>query len=140
MIRRPPRSTLDRSSAASDVYKRQDGTGEFFQVKQETMIHSYSLTAAYSFKELLQTTNDITLGFRYSLNHLLRNEEIWHSSGSATDYGRNIAVGLSYKINLNDQQQLILGTNLETKSDFKAKYEIDNNLSLIHISEPTRPY
>ena len=30
MIRRPPRSTLDRSSAASDVYKRQEedeGTG-----------------------------------------------------------------------------------------------------------------
>ena len=26
MIRRPPRSTLDRSSAASDVYKRQDIT------------------------------------------------------------------------------------------------------------------
>mgnify|MGYP003381680823 CR=1 FL=1 len=24
MIRRPPRSTLDRSTAASDVYKRQD--------------------------------------------------------------------------------------------------------------------
>ena len=30
MIRRPPRSTLDRSSAASDVYKRQaHATGEF---------------------------------------------------------------------------------------------------------------
>ena len=30
MIRRPPRSTLDRSSAASDVYKRQarDGLAE----------------------------------------------------------------------------------------------------------------
>ena len=27
MIRRPPRSTLDRSSAASDVYKRQDLQG-----------------------------------------------------------------------------------------------------------------
>ena len=27
MIRRPPRSTLDRSSAASDVYKRQDVDG-----------------------------------------------------------------------------------------------------------------
>ena len=26
MLRRPPRSTLDRSSAASDVYKRQEGT------------------------------------------------------------------------------------------------------------------
>ena len=28
MIRRPPRSTLDRSSAASDVYKRQDVRGK----------------------------------------------------------------------------------------------------------------
>src|SRR5678815_2596431 len=28
MIRRPPRSTLDRSSAASDVYKRQDFNGD----------------------------------------------------------------------------------------------------------------
>ena len=27
MIRRPPRSTLDRSSAASDVYKRQQAVG-----------------------------------------------------------------------------------------------------------------
>ena len=27
MIRRPPRSTLDRSSAASDVYKRQEVAG-----------------------------------------------------------------------------------------------------------------
>mgnify|MGYP003381675516 CR=1 FL=1 len=27
MIRRPPRSTLDRSSAASDVYKRQEVEG-----------------------------------------------------------------------------------------------------------------
>src|SRR5678809_762616 len=30
MIRRPPRSTLDRSSAASDVYKRQDYRPEPF--------------------------------------------------------------------------------------------------------------
>src|SRR5678809_1570884 len=29
MIRRPPRSTLDRSSAASDVYKRQAGWTAF---------------------------------------------------------------------------------------------------------------
>src|SRR5678815_5879522 len=35
MIRRPPRSTLDRSSAASDVYKRQLGEGlhELFHVR-----------------------------------------------------------------------------------------------------------
>ena len=33
MIRRPPRSTLDRSSAASDVYKRQRGVLDLTQVQ-----------------------------------------------------------------------------------------------------------
>ena len=32
MIRRPPRSTLDRSSAASDVYKRQHPINSLQQV------------------------------------------------------------------------------------------------------------
>ena len=42
MIRRPPRSTLDRSSAASDVYKRQEdvdqkeiGVGAWAQTGRE---------------------------------------------------------------------------------------------------------
>eukprot|EP01016_Furgasonia_blochmanni_P027688 TRINITY_DN29150_c0_g1_i1.p1 TRINITY_DN29150_c0_g1~~TRINITY_DN29150_c0_g1_i1.p1 ORF type:complete len:108 (+),score=20.23 TRINITY_DN29150_c0_g1_i1:1-324(+) len=34
MIRRPPRSTQSRSSAASDVYKRQDLLSGFFGVKE----------------------------------------------------------------------------------------------------------
>ena len=41
MIRRPPRSTLDRSSAASDVYKRQVQLwlGEIFQqVAQDVVL------------------------------------------------------------------------------------------------------
>ena len=35
MIRRPPRSTLDRSSAASDVYKRQIVDGAPKAVKEK---------------------------------------------------------------------------------------------------------
>ena len=38
MIRRPPRSTLDRSSAASDVYKRQELLGKVF----ENLLASYN--------------------------------------------------------------------------------------------------
>eukprot|EP00830_Metopus_es_P007832 TRINITY_DN17495_c0_g1_i2.p2 TRINITY_DN17495_c0_g1~~TRINITY_DN17495_c0_g1_i2.p2 ORF type:complete len:115 (+),score=45.86 TRINITY_DN17495_c0_g1_i2:9-353(+) len=34
MIRRPPRSTLDRSSAASDVYKRQGINAEYMGILQ----------------------------------------------------------------------------------------------------------
>ena len=37
MIRRPPRSTLDRSSAASDVYKRQVPDGEQRDVKRHVL-------------------------------------------------------------------------------------------------------
>ena len=69
MIRRPPRSTLDRSSAASDVYKRQD--------------HDYLLEGGVFTKDLIET---------------------W--------------------------------------IEWKRKNEVDpiRFLSLIHISEPTRPY
>src|SRR5678809_1489063 len=40
MIRRPPRSTLDRSSAASDVYKRQ---GQDCQAEAESRKSLYAL-------------------------------------------------------------------------------------------------
>ena len=39
MIRRPPRSTLDRSSAASDVYKRQLQSGTLEREQQEDPGH-----------------------------------------------------------------------------------------------------
>ena len=39
MIRRPPRSTLDRSSAASDVYKRQEQELYRMGVPPEMRVH-----------------------------------------------------------------------------------------------------
>ena len=41
MIRRPPRSTLDRSSAASDVYKRQ--VNELAQRRVQANIYDYGI-------------------------------------------------------------------------------------------------
>ena len=38
MIRRPPRSTLDRSSAASDVYKRQVIPGELVSIDSKELV------------------------------------------------------------------------------------------------------
>ena len=48
MIRRPPRSTLDLSSAASDVYKRQ-------VLLSEELNHSYTYLANF-FSEIEATT------------------------------------------------------------------------------------
>ena len=69
MIRRPPRSTLDRSSAASDVYKRQ-------------------------------------------------------TQGATTPYDKALALQNWFRDNFT--------------YDLDVQY--GNSLSLIHISEPTRPY
>ena len=70
MIRRPPRSTLDRSSAASDVYKR--------QVQED--------------------------------------------------------------LDFDENKKKIAIAYAKLKSGTEKMYSIDEVLSLIHISEPTRPY
>ena len=85
MIRRPPRSTLDRSSAASDVYKRQILNEE-------------------------KKTYD---------NYL--QEEIQNAILDA---------GLEYAQNI-----YVIQNDIDKKTKSILQY-----LSLIHISEPTRPY
>ena len=91
MIRRPPRSTLDRSSAASDVYKRQVYTGLFF------------FTAYIAYRE--------RSGWRVGLWFLAL-----------------ITLG-----NLATLAYVLLASRRVTSLDGLM-------LSLIHISEPTRPY
>ena len=56
MIRRPPRSTLDRSSAASDVYKRQASVaaGETKYIESE----------AYSIQEKNYFRADVKISFK----------------------------------------------------------------------------
>ena len=91
MIRRPPRSTLDRSSAASDVYKRQ-----------------------------LQDMVEKQINGAYPDAHIKEVEDynIFETDGKVAF------------------ERLIL-----KKADYlPIKAYKDFALSLIHISEPTRPY
>ena len=58
MIRRPPRSTLDRSSAASDVYKRQvvkDVSGTVTSLQPADVIGNIEIFGQH---ELAELTND----------------------------------------------------------------------------------
>ena len=69
MIRRPPRSTLDRSSAASDVYKRQeDGGGENMRAR---------MPEAFEVGHLVAVIERLTLGVRpVSYTHLRAHETV----------------------------------------------------------------
>ena len=86
MIRRPPRSTLDRSSAASDVYKRQ-----------------------------INTDAPIFVTFTKDAD-----AELFDSEIETQDY---------FSLNPGTEGQLLWSGNRMLQF-----------LSLIHISEPTRPY
>ena len=89
MIRRPPRSTLDRSSAASDVYKRQ----------------------------VVRRDDD-----------LLTWSQRYHTDPDAASVRALLADG---GVDLDD---------LELLAVTGGRHRVLPELSLIHISEPTRPY
>ena len=99
MIRRPPRSTLDRSSAASDVYKRQ---AENVLAAPGVFPFTRGLNAAqYQF---MPWANQPVIG--YGLPEETRRRMDYLQAQGMTGYFGNTFY----------------------------------NLSLIHISEPTRPY
>ena len=58
MIRRPPRSTLDRSSAASDVYKRQSEDHKAFQTVLSGILRKY-LSEGHHIPALQKTSHEI---------------------------------------------------------------------------------
>ena len=93
MIRRPPRSTLDRSSAASDVYKRQ-----IF----DSIVSEYS--DSYFKSYLLKTKDFLILTLKAETDDAELNKDLNKSF-----------------------------SNIRT-----LKFALE--LSLINISEPTRPY
>ena len=93
MIRRPPRSTLDRSSAASDVYKRQDER----------------------------------LG-----------EELVELVGIVVDPRDQVARAVL--VEERDRQRLQFREQRVAEVEEDAAADAAHRLSLIHISEPTRPY
>src|SRR5678815_5931984 len=80
MIRRPPRSTLDRSSAASDVYKRQTLSHSTINPKPITIDTIYSYTCftivIHTFDSIKKpTTNTI---YPVSYTHLRAHETPEH--------------------------------------------------------------
>ena len=119
MIRRPPRSTLDRSSAASDVYKRQ----AFRKFRQK-------LGAAFGSGSGGGSGEDKALNRAIAGLIVLVLASLWLYAG----------------INVLDAQERAVVLRfgrfhevLEPGFNWNPKW-VDQVLSLIHISEPTRPY
>ena len=118
MIRRPPRSTLDRSSAASDVYKRQG---------QGAVIHS---------------NVKLWPGKEVEAGATVKSSIIWGSQGRRVLFGRFGVTGV-VNVDLTPDFCARLGSAFGAtlpKGTYVTINRDPHRLSLIHISEPTRPY
>ena len=113
MIRRPPRSTLDRSSAASDVYKRQ----------VFTLSGNYTCVDVYSLQENMMTQ-------LYRTQVLLERRQHESLQQLAAAEGRSMSEVIREAV----------AEYLVDHSKERKKQQALDALSLIHISEPTRPY
>src|SRR5450756_410184 len=107
MIRRPPRSTQSRSSAASDVYKRQGGMVEAIDAG---FVQREIQSSAYRYQKSIEDSSRIIVG----VNKFQLQEEAPRDLLKVDPALRQIQI---------DKIQQVKSTR---------------DLSLIHISEPTR--
>jgi hypothetical protein len=115
-----------------------DGTGEFFNIVEENSIHNYSVSAAYSFQEILESDFDFSFGLKYSLNRFHQYVNIWNTKINSTGYYSSFAFGLTSKFILDEQKVLQLGVSYESANRFKADMEYENNPNpILHDPDPT---
>ena len=110
MIRRPPRSTLSSSSAASDVYKRQVMSGM-----------ELPLAVMIAIPEPWVNNNEMSQNKKDFYQYYATMMEPWDGPAS---------------ILFSDGD--VMGAVLDRNGLRPSRYYITEDLSLIHISEPTR--
>ena len=120
MIRRPPRSTLDRSSAASDVYKRQ-GNRWRLDSQPEAPRSPFELRAGFVVAATLIS----------GINSDLPGQIM-------AQIAQNVFDTPTGKYLLLPQGSRLVGSYSSDVAYGQARVLV--TLSLIHISEPTRPY
>ena len=146
MIRRPPRSTLDRSSAASDVYKRQvleggsidyNGFGTIITTEEclmdsETQVRNNGFTKSdYEkvFGKYLGATNVIWL------NKGITGDDTHGHVDDITRFVNKNTVVTAMEIHPNDPNYLPLMENRELLED--AKLEDGSNLEIVELPMPS---
>lgn len=131
--------TIDAGTILITSTQYPDGTGEYLTPIFETSVHSYSVSGSYSFSQLLNTSNDISFGVRFSLNRFNRYDEIGNAIAKGTDYSGNFTFGLCSNFLLDEIRKLSIALSYETKTNFEAKIEVESDLVPLNEIDPTRP-
>ncbi|HQI41851.1 MAG TPA: hypothetical protein PK665_12215, partial [Ignavibacteriaceae bacterium] len=113
---------------------RPDGTGEFIELREKNTIQSYSLSTAYSLSEVLQSSFDIQIGLKYSLNYLRHSMYILYNNINAKGYYSSFSFGITSLFDLDEERFLQLGLSYEISSELNVNPQID--IDLLSIPDP----
>ena len=128
--------TVDMDPIPVTTVQDPDGTGEYFTVVEENSIQSYSLSTSYSLKELLDISNDISVGVRYSLNRFNQNVELWKIKASADGFYSSFGLGVNSEFRLDQERKMFIGLFYESANRFRADIEYDDNSLLPNDLDP----
>jgi hypothetical protein len=113
-----------------------DGTGEYYYPDFQNTIHSYTLSAAYQFREVFAENTNLSIGFTYLLNNFHSRESIGTVTANASALGSNFELGVHYDIKINDEQHLSLGTSYTTSTIISDEVEYEGTSTIIPGSIP----
>jgi hypothetical protein len=108
-----------------------DGTGEYYYPEFENTIQSYTLSAAYQFKDAFAENTNLSFGLSYFLNNFHSRESIGMVTASASALGSNFELGVLYDIKINEEQHLSIGTSYSTSTTISNEVEYEGIYTII---------
>lgn len=123
--------SLDIGPIEITTVNNPNGTGEYYYPKFENTIQSYTLSAAYLFKNTFTKNNNLSIGLTYSLNNFHSLESISTITANASALGSNLELGVHYDIKINEEQRIAIGTSYTTSVRIRNEIEYEGISTLI---------
>ena len=94
-------SILDLGEYEIFTPEQPEGTGEIFNITDETIIYSYSGIFSYKLLDCLIPDASINVGMRIDLDRLWHKSRFYYETLDAKEYGISCAAGIRYNVELN---------------------------------------
>ena len=115
--------------------EKPDGTGEFIEPKDETLIYNYSFTTSYTYKNFL-SNSELSFGFRFGLNNLTHYSELYQSWIDASVNSSDFSFGILYSTPKFDNHYFKFGIFYQSKLQFNEQVEIFRDEAKIDNDSP----
>ncbi len=114
-----------------------DGTGEFIDFQENTILYDYSFLASYNIENIIEGWN-LSLGGRYSIYNMNMTNEITGFAGTSLNFrGNNWAGGIVVENRSESNKYLQLGIFYEKIINLTENHE--DGLTVTPVSDTSRP-